>query len=182
LFTVRNSEGPGSPRSEPWLFDLATKRGRPLTGLGQAHTAVRWSPDGASLAYRCVRPEGSGVCLAQGDGSGASFLAPVTDTNHPLPAVGETLAWSPDSRRIAFLSATAGPEGPSPGDADPVVITATLQARHRPRFNDNRRLHIFVVDTATCTVRQLTDGPYHEHSLAWSPLGDETLFQPRSRS
>lgn len=177
LFTVRNSEDSGSPRSEPWLFDLATKGRRPLTGLGRAASGFRWSPDGARLAYRCVMPEGSGICQAQGDGSDASFLAPVTDTNHPLPAVGESLAWSPDSRRIAFLSATAGPEGPSPGEADPVVITRYLyKPATGPGFNDNRRLHIFVADTATRTVRQHTDGPYHEHSLAWSPLGDEIAF------
>ncbi len=44
------------------------------------------------------------------------------------------------------------------------------------RFNDNRRLHIFVVDVATKTVRQLTAGNYYEHSIEWSPDGREILF------
>ena len=44
------------------------------------------------------------------------------------------------------------------------------------RANDNRRLHIFVADVASKTVRQLTDGVYYEHSIDWSPKGDEILF------
>jgi dipeptidyl aminopeptidase/acylaminoacyl peptidase len=44
------------------------------------------------------------------------------------------------------------------------------------RFNDNRRLHIFVIDLETDQVRQLTDGPYSEHSIDWSPIGDKIVF------
>jgi len=44
------------------------------------------------------------------------------------------------------------------------------------RLNDNRRLHVFVVDLASHRVRQLTDGATYEHSLSWSPRGDELLF------
>src|SRR5262245_4009027 len=44
------------------------------------------------------------------------------------------------------------------------------------RFNDNRRIHLFVVDVATARVEQLTDGEYYEHSVEWSPNGQELLF------
>ncbi len=44
------------------------------------------------------------------------------------------------------------------------------------RFNDNRRLHIFIADLATKQVRQLTDGIYSEHSIDWSPVSDEIAF------
>jgi dipeptidyl aminopeptidase/acylaminoacyl peptidase len=44
------------------------------------------------------------------------------------------------------------------------------------RFNDNRRLHVFVVDLGTKKVRQLTTGTYYEHSLAWSPDGRLIAF------
>jgi dipeptidyl aminopeptidase/acylaminoacyl peptidase len=44
------------------------------------------------------------------------------------------------------------------------------------RFNDNRRLHIFLLDLATGRSRQLTDGLFDEHSIDWSPTGDEILF------
>jgi len=43
-------------------------------------------------------------------------------------------------------------------------------------FNDNRRLHIFIVDAGARQVRQATDGIYDEHSIDWSPDGKEILF------
>jgi dipeptidyl aminopeptidase/acylaminoacyl peptidase len=61
-----------------------------------------------------------------------------------------------------------------------VVITRYLYkptaSEGMTRFNDNRRLHIFVVDIASKQARQLTDGTYYEHSIDWSPKGDEILF------
>ena len=177
LYSVRITEGPGTPRSDPWLWDLATGDRTPLTALGQAPRGFRWSPDSTRLAYRCATPEGPGVCIAQAGVWAGSLLAAAADTNSPLPAVGETLAWSPDSRRLAFTSATDGPRGPATNDADPVVITGYLyKPPTGPRFSDGRRLHAFVVDLDTRAVQQVTDGPHHEHSLAWSPRGDEIAF------
>jgi dipeptidyl aminopeptidase/acylaminoacyl peptidase len=52
--------------------------------------------------------------------------------------------------------------------------TATEGYTH---FNDNRRLHIFIVQVATHEVRQLTQGTNDEHSIDWSPDGREILFE-----
>ena len=61
-----------------------------------------------------------------------------------------------------------------------MVITRYLYkptaAEGMTRFNDNRRLHIFIADIGTRQVRQLTTGDYYEHSVDWSPRGDEILF------
>jgi mono/diheme cytochrome c family protein len=43
-------------------------------------------------------------------------------------------------------------------------------------YNDNRRLHIFVVDLGTKQVKQLTSGTKYEHSIDWSPDGSEIPF------
>jgi dipeptidyl aminopeptidase/acylaminoacyl peptidase len=44
------------------------------------------------------------------------------------------------------------------------------------RFNDNQRLHIFIVDSGTKQVQQLTQGEFDEHSVDWSPDGKKILF------
>jgi dipeptidyl aminopeptidase/acylaminoacyl peptidase len=72
--------------------------------------------------------------------------------------------------------------GPETADAtgDPMVITRYLYkpdaAEGMTRFNDNRRLHIFIVEVASGSVKQLTTGAHYEHSIDWSPKGDEIAF------
>src|SRR5918911_324844 len=142
-------------------------------------TAVEWSPDGQWIAYRGGVSGESGLVVAHPDGSAAKFLAEMTGTNAPLPGSGRTVAWSPDSTRIAFVSSVPGPET-TDATGDPIVITRYL---YKPdadegmtRFNDNKRLHIFVVDVASGRVQQLTTGTHYEHSIDWSPKGDEIAF------
>jgi dipeptidyl aminopeptidase/acylaminoacyl peptidase len=117
--------------------------------------------------------------VVRSDGSGAKFLATMEGTNHPLPSSGKRITWSPDSKSIAFVHAVPGPETEE-ASGDPVVITRYL---YKPtaregltRFNDNKRIHIFVVNVDGSGLRQLTDGTYYEHSVDWSPSGDEILF------
>jgi dipeptidyl aminopeptidase/acylaminoacyl peptidase len=44
------------------------------------------------------------------------------------------------------------------------------------RFNDNRRLQIEMIDLVSHDPRPLTNDTYYNHSLDWSPKGDEILF------
>lgn len=166
-----------------------TEKGRPYAvvmvlnlGTGVAHALPRgsssplWAPDGRRLAYLGTVPEGSGLMVSEADGSGARLVAPVEDTNHPLPSAGRSVAWAPDGRRIAFVSATPGPES-ADAVGDPMVITRYL---YKPtagegltRFNDNRRTHLFVADIGTRQVTQFTTGAAYEHSIDWAPKGDD---------
>jgi dipeptidyl aminopeptidase/acylaminoacyl peptidase len=178
-YSVQNSDRPGRPYSQVWIMDVATGKAIRLGSEKEAASSPRWSADGQQVAYFGRESEGAGVTVSRPDGSGTTFLAPVTGTNHPLPASGERLAWSPDGKQIAFTSATPGPETED-ANGDPMVITRYLYkptaSEGLTRFNDNRRLHIFVVDVATNQVRQLTKGNYYEHSIDWSPRGDELVF------
>ena len=184
-YSVRTSEGPGRPRSRAWVMDLATGRSTPLGPAADASSTCRWSPDGSHVAWLGHGDgpdEGAGLVVSLPDGSEARLVAAVSGTNHPLPGAGEAFSWSPDGTRIAFVSATPGPETDE-ADGDPMVITRYLYkpdaSEGMTRFNDNRRLHVFVADLAPQVVqrvRQLTDGTFYEHSVAWSPRGDEILF------
>ena len=174
-YAVVSNSRPGRPTSSTWLRDMASGDTVQL----ENGSSPRWAPDGNWIAYFGRTDEGAGLVVATRRGGEARLIAPVGSTNHPLPSSGESIAWSPDGRQIAFLSAIAGPEAEQ-ADGDPMIITRYLfkptAAEGLTRFNDNKRLHLFVADLATRRVRQLTDGPYYEHSIDWSPKGDRILF------
>ncbi len=180
--TVLNSEGPGRPSPEVWATLTATRGAEWRVARGRD---PRWSPDGRLLALVGRAGETSGLFVVRGIPKGPNaqghkprLIAPIADTNHPLPSAGDVISWSPDSTQIAFVSSTPGPEQDANGD--PMVITRYLYkptaSEGTARFNDNRRLHIFVANVTTGAVRQVTRGDDYEHSIDWSPKGDEILF------
>jgi dipeptidyl aminopeptidase/acylaminoacyl peptidase len=179
-YTVTSNDAPGAPYSQLWIWDVAAGRGTRVGAAEDRGSQPVWSPDGRSIAYVGRAGGSSGLVVARGDGSDPAVAAPVQGTNtSALVNTGRTIAWAPDSRRIAFVSATPGPET-ADAEGDPMVITRFLYkptaSEGSTRFNDNRRLHIFVLDVATRAVRQLTDGIYYEHSIDWSPSGEEIAF------
>ena len=179
IYSVVNNDRPGTPYSQLWTLDVASGRSQRLGGEQFTGLEPKLSPDGTRLAYLRRSNEQDGLMVSGPDGRNAVLVAPVETTNHVLPSSGERLAWSPDGRQVAFISATAGPETED-ANGDPMVITRYLYKPHAgeglTRFNDNKRLHIFVADIATKSVRQLTRGDYYEHSIDWSPRGDEIVF------
>ena len=178
-YVIENNDGSSRPWGQLWVMTLTDGKSTRFGGEQDASGNPEWAPDGRSIAYRGRVGDKSGLIVARPDGSGARFLAEMSGTNAPLPGSGKTIAWSPDGTRIAFVSSVAGPETADAG-GDPMVITRYLYkpdaAEGLTHFNDNRRLHIFLADVASGRVEQLTDGPHYEHSIDWSPAGDDVLF------
>ncbi len=180
-YTIQNRERPGRPYNQLWVMEVGTGETRRLGGESETGSSPVWSPDGRWIAYFGSDGERSGLLVRRPEGGVPRVVAEVVGTNHPLPSTGARLTWAPDSRRIAFLSATPGPEPEeASAEGDPIVIRRylyrTTGSDGASYFNDNRRLHIFIVDIETPQVRQVTDGVYYEHSIDWSPSGDEILF------
>jgi dipeptidyl aminopeptidase/acylaminoacyl peptidase len=176
-YVIENNDGAGRPYGQLWVMTLADGKTVRFGGE-EASSNPEWSPDGQWIAYRGRVGDKTGLAVTRSDGSGARFVAEMAGTNAPLPGTGKTIAWSPDNKRIAFVSAVPGPET-ADATGDPVVITRYLYkpdaAEGLTRFNDNRRLHLFVADLASSRVEQITDGNHYEHSIDWSPKG-ELLF------
>jgi dipeptidyl aminopeptidase/acylaminoacyl peptidase len=179
-YPVISYDRPGRPAPQLWIMELATQKSIRIGGEKDVTSNARWSPDGKWLAFQGRVGDRHGLLLARPDGSGVTTLVEKMEgTNSPLPGEGQDVTWSPDGKQVAFISSTPD-ERAAEASGDPMVITRYLYkpdaGEGMTRFNDNQRLHIFVVDVATKQVRQLTQGIYDEHSIDWSPDGKEILF------
>ena len=176
-YTITMRDRPGRPYVQLWVMDLSTEKRIRLGGDKPASGPI-WSGDSKWIAFRGADSDQSGILIAHPDGSDTTFLAALAGTNSPLPGTGKDFTWSPDGKQIAFVSSTAGEA--AQGSGDPMVITRYLYkpdaGEGMTRFNDNQRLHIFVVDIASKQVRQLTRGNFDEHSIDWSPDGKQIVF------
>lgn len=178
-YVVENNDGTGRPWGQLWVMTIADGKSVRFGGEREPSGDPVWSHDGQSIAYRGSANGKSGLVVARPDGTGARLLAEVNGTNAPLPGSSTTPTWSPDDKRIAFISAVPGPET-ADATGDPIVITRYLYkpdaSEGMTHFNDNKRLHIFIVDIASGKVEQLTSGDRYEHSVDWSPAGEEILY------
>ena len=178
-YTMVMRDRPGRPHGQLWLMDLATQKSSRIGGDKDSGGNPLWSPDGKWLAFQGSQGDKHGVFVTRADGSDVTFLASMSGTNSPLPGAGREVTWSPDGKQIAFISSTPSALA-AEAAGDPMVITRYLYkpdaGEGMTRFNDNQRLHIFVVDVSSKQVHQLTRGETDEHSIDWSPDGKEILF------
>jgi dipeptidyl aminopeptidase/acylaminoacyl peptidase len=176
--TIRN-DGPLRPVAQLWIMTLSDRKSISLSAAGEPSGDPEWSPDGKWIAYSGRLGDQAGLIVARPDGSGKKYLGPLDGTNAPLPTTGKNVAWAPDSAKIAYVSAQPGPET-ADATGDPIVITRYLYkptaSEGNSHFNDNKRLHIFIVDVASGASKQMTSGTHYEHSVDWSPDGKQIAF------
>jgi dipeptidyl aminopeptidase/acylaminoacyl peptidase len=177
-YTIAMRDQPGRPHGQLWVMDVNTGKSVRLGGEKPAGGPL-WSNDSKWIAFNGTEGDKHGLLVARPDGSETTFLAELKGTNSPLPGTGKSVAWSPDGKQIAFVSSTPD-ERAAEASGDPMVITRYLYkpdaGEGMTRFNDNQRLHIFVVDIASKQVRQVTQGNFDEHSIDWSPDGKQLVF------
>jgi len=178
-YSVAMRDEPGRPYGQLWVMDLSTQKSIRFGGDKDRSGGAVWSPDGKWIAFFGRLGDKHGLMIAKPDGADVTVLASPEGTNSPLPGTGNELTWSPDGKQIAYISSKPDSRAVE-ASADPMVITRYLYkpdaGEGMTRFNDNQRLHIFVVDLATTQTRQLTKGDSDEHSIDWSPDGKEILY------
>lgn len=176
-------------RRVPSIWIASTEGGaapRLLVDESWSPSAPRWLPDGGSVSFISARaPDDTGNVAARRTGGRTAQLwvvAPVGGAPRRVTSLKSGVSnctWAPDGVRVACLSRTgpsdSWPEGKERSDS-----------RHYTRisykFNDagwfdDRRSHIWIVDTRAGSEVQLTAGDdWNDTDPQWSPDGTRIAF------
>ena len=151
---------------------------RALTSGRYRDSAPRWSPDGHSLAFLSDRQrERSQLFVMRLDGGDPRQL---TELKHGAGAA----VWSPTGDHLAFaarvdIADIAQQEGQSEEKGKAPRVKLITRVRHKADgegFLEAVHTHLFVVETASGEVRQVTDGDFDDGQPAWSPDGSTLAF------
>lgn len=164
--------------TDVWMTSLTDPSASPLrlTSSDKPETSPRWSPDGRYLAFLSGREgEKTQVWLLDRRGGEARKL---TDYKSSV----SSLAWSPDSSRLALVVPDDDPDEVSAADKDskkapkPIVITRLQFKRDGDGYLRDVREHVHVFDVERKTGIQLTSGSFDDSQPAWAPNGKQLAF------
>jgi dipeptidyl aminopeptidase/acylaminoacyl peptidase len=162
-YTVRDTDWVGNAFvTQVWLADVASGETRPLTQGKKTSNAPAWSPDGRTLAFGSERTEKRQVFVLDMSGGDAVQL---TSAAEGVTSFG----WSPDGSTVAFIA------------RDPK--SQALQERERQDGDleyvgeDHRMSHLWTIDVAAKTARQITHGAFSVGGFDWSPDGGRIAFE-----
>lgn len=163
-------------RSQIMMRDVETGETAPFTN-GTRDSNPRFSPDGRYLAF--VRPDDKDRPQLWTMPTGGGEASKLTD----VPGGITDVAWSPDSRSLAFVS-DVDPDM-APDDHDPKTeprVGVVTRIRYRADglgWRGNAFRHVFVADLKSGDTRQITDdkgGEGDDSAPTWSPDGETIAF------
>ncbi|MFN0109982.1 MAG: S9 family peptidase [Blastocatellia bacterium] len=145
--------------SDIWMVNDARETVR-LTANPKRDDHPRWSPDQRRLAFLSDRGDGGGVQVYAVSLQGGE---PERLTSHKAPVTD--FEWSPDGRFIAFVAEEASEK---PKTKAPMV-----------EDENYRFAQLWLLETATGQVKQLTKGVKHIAGFSWAWNSQQIVFTAR---
>jgi dipeptidyl aminopeptidase/acylaminoacyl peptidase len=179
-YTVTTIDATANKRvSAVWV--VATSGGaepRQLSASGFNSSAPRWSPDGSRLAFLSNRAA-AGIDTPRAQ----IWILPMNggeaqQVSHLKNGVS-VFQWSPDGKRFVAVG-RLGPSDAVPASArksDVRHYKTILYKYNDTGWYDDKRTHLWVVDAANGSDRQLTQGDdWNDADPQWSPDGSRIAF------
>jgi dipeptidyl aminopeptidase/acylaminoacyl peptidase len=161
-------------KTELWLIPAAAGEPQRLALETEVIESILWSPQGNKLALVGTNQERETyLWIVDPSKKTSKPLTRLDRSNHYLAHQEAKFCWSPDGDYLAYLAAEPAPARSS---VDGPIVVDRIQYKTRTAFSDNRTTHIWTVEVVTGKTRQLTKGRFDEHSIDWSPKGDEIVF------
>ena len=153
---------------------------RVTVSRGMDAVSPSYSPDGRRIVYVTNRPGGLGLYIADADGTNAEALTPF---NFGDQSQRTDPSWSPDGRLVAFQAEKDGRSqiySVSPRDRSAIKQYTNEGRNEDPSWApDSRHLvftsnrsgswQLWILDTESNRVRQLTHAASGARAGAWSP-------------
>jgi dipeptidyl aminopeptidase/acylaminoacyl peptidase len=148
--------------SDLWMISSGGGEPVKISNAGKHNEAPRWSPDGKTLAFISDRGGSGQIWLLR---SGGGEPVRLTDEKGGVFAAD----WSPDGKTIAFLSRDL----PTPEQIKKKEMSGGVEVVGE----DQKMVHIHLVDVASKVSRQLTHGDdITVLSFGWSPDSKQIAF------
>jgi len=185
-----SSVGDPSGQFDIWTMKQNGKDKQRLTQLGGSAIFPDFSPDATKIAFN-AKPAGaanSDIYVMDADGAG---LTPLTDPTAP----GNDLwpAWSPDGRKIVFVSDRTGLNQVwimnADGSAQQQLTSDPTKKDQTPEWSPDGTKIAYTVDSGTAAggdiwvmdadgsdQHPITSGPEREFGPVWSPDGAQVAF------
>jgi dipeptidyl aminopeptidase/acylaminoacyl peptidase len=165
-----------APRSQVWLLPRAGGEPRRVTSLQNGVSSFVWSPDGAKLV--CVGPSGPGDTARS-----PSDVRHYKHINYKFNDTGwfddkRTHLWMVDVSTGAARQITSGDDW---NDSDPQWSPdgrkiAFVSDRTGRAFDDSRNTDIWTIDAAGGPLTRISDHVEADNSPRWSPDGQTIAF------